>query len=62
MTDLHNISINSGTEVPLEGIDSKQGSAIIQFASLTILTTLKMRSKCRGKKNDVVAIKFSDYF
>lgn len=42
MTDLYKkISINSDTDVPVEVIDSKQGSAIIKFASLTTLTTLK---------------------
>lgn len=41
MTDLHNISMNSDTEAPFEGIDSKQENAIIKFASLITLTTLK---------------------
>lgn len=50
------VRTNRDTDIRLEGIDSKQGGATIQFAWWMTLTTGNglMRGMSRGKENDVV--------
>lgn len=68
MTDFHRtVIMNSDTDILLEGIDSKQGSDTIKFASWATLTIGNglTRGTSRGKKNDVAiggTVTFSEYF